>query len=297
MYPRNAIAKGIEGTVIVQVKLDSNGEVADVAVQTGPDELRRGVIQSVLNWQFTKDVAGSTRTINVDFTLPTEPASARQTFVACRFERPLPLSSPEPRRLADIEITGLSDDVKNTLLARIPVRVGDTIGSEQFMSVLDVTRDFDEHLSVEFCQAMSGDIVVWIGAPGSLRSLPYLPSPPSAASGIVGALPEAPPTAQEPSSTERIIVAGDVQAKKLVSQMAPVYPPIAKQSGVSGTVALAAVIGKDGSIQNLHIITGHPLLTQAALDAVKNWVYQPTVRNGEPVEVATTISVNFALRD
>jgi len=58
---------------------------------------------------------------------------------------------------------------------------------------------------------------------------------------------------------------------------------------------LAAIIGKDGTIQNLHVISGHPLLSQAALDAVKQWRYKPYVLNGEPVEVDTTIQVNFTL--
>jgi protein TonB len=74
-----------------------------------------------------------------------------------------------------------------------------------------------------------------------------------------------------------------------------VYPPLAKQARISGTVKLAAVIAKDGTIQDLKVISGHPLLIPSALEAVKQWVYQPTLLNGEPVEVSTQIDVNFTL--
>ena len=73
------------------------------------------------------------------------------------------------------------------------------------------------------------------------------------------------------------------------------YPPLAKQARISGVVHLNAVIAKDGTIQDLKVISGHPLLIQAAMDAVRQWVYAPTLLNGEPVEVVTQIDVNFTL--
>jgi protein TonB len=90
-------------------------------------------------------------------------------------------------------------------------------------------------------------------------------------------------------------VGGNVQAANLINQVRPVYPPLAKQARISGVVELSAIIGKDGRVQDLKVVRGHPLLVQAALDAVKNWVYRPTLLNGEPVEVSTTIDVNFTL--
>jgi len=93
----------------------------------------------------------------------------------------------------------------------------------------------------------------------------------------------------------RQVIGGNVMAAKLVRQEKPVYPPLAKQARISGTVKLAAMISKDGTIQDLKVISGHPLLIPAALEAVKNWVYQPTLLNGEPVEVSTQIDVNFTL--
>jgi len=94
---------------------------------------------------------------------------------------------------------------------------------------------------------------------------------------------------------QRIRVGGNVQAANLINQVRPIYPPLAKQARISGTVELSAIIGKDGRVQDLKVVRGHPLLVQAALDAVKNWIYKPTLLNGEPVEVSTTIDVNFTL--
>jgi protein TonB len=74
-----------------------------------------------------------------------------------------------------------------------------------------------------------------------------------------------------------------------------VTPPLAKQARIQGVVKLSAIIAKDGTIQHLEVISGHPLLIPSALEAVKQWVYQPTLLNGEPVEVVTQIDVNFTL--
>ena len=92
-----------------------------------------------------------------------------------------------------------------------------------------------------------------------------------------------------------IRVGGNVQAAKLIRQPKPVYPPLAKQARIQGTVRFNAVIGKDGTIQNLTVVSGHPLLIPSAQEAVKQWVYKPTLLNGEPVEVVTQIDVNFTL--
>ena len=86
-----------------------------------------------------------------------------------------------------------------------------------------------------------------------------------------------------------------MQNAKLIRQPQPIYPQIAKSARISGTVELSAIIGEDGKIQSLQVVSGHPLLRQAALDAVKQWVYQPTLLNEQPVKVSTTIDVIFTL--
>jgi protein TonB len=93
----------------------------------------------------------------------------------------------------------------------------------------------------------------------------------------------------------KIRVGGNVQATNLITQVRPVYPPAAKEQRIQGAVKLEATIGPDGKVEDLRVVSGHPLLVQAALDAVKDWVYRPTLLNGNPVTVVTSIDVNFTL--
>jgi TonB family protein len=117
-------------------------------------------------------------------------------------------------------------------------------------------------------------------------------------------LPGTPPVSPGGTSTtpahsvpgKPVRVGGNVQQARLIRQVTPVYSPLARQARVTGAVVLEAVIARDGSVRDLRIITGQPLLNQAAIDAVKKWRYQPTLLNGESVEVVTTITVNFTLR-
>jgi periplasmic protein TonB len=110
--------------------------------------------------------------------------------------------------------------------------------------------------------------------------------------GIIGG--GAPPPPPKPTQT-RIRVGGNVAAAKLTRQVQPIYPQIAKTAHVQGTVLLHAIIAKDGTIQELQYVSGPPLLMKAAMDAVREWRYSPTLLNGEPVEVDTTVQVVFTL--
>lgn len=94
---------------------------------------------------------------------------------------------------------------------------------------------------------------------------------------------------------KRIITGGNVQAARLLAQPPPHYPPLAKANGIQGVVKLKAVIGKDGRIHELKLISGHCWLVEAAVNAVRKWRYVPTLLEGEPVEVSTTIDVVFTL--
>jgi protein TonB len=112
--------------------------------------------------------------------------------------------------------------------------------------------------------------------------------------GITGALVASDrQTAAPQSAPSGIRIAGNLQAAKLLRGQLPTYPELAKKSGIEGNVRLEALINRDGTIKGLTTISGHPLLVPAALDAVKQWVYQPTLLNGTPVEVVTEIIVSF----
>jgi protein TonB len=119
---------------------------------------------------------------------------------------------------------------------------------------------------------------------GSSSSLPRLDNTPSAP---VSTAVEAPETPMQ--------VGGNVQAAKLLKQVVPAYPQTARQLRISGTVRMLGIIGRDGTIRKLQVLSGHPLLRQAAVDAVSQWVYRPTVLNGQPVEVEAPIDVIFTL--
>ena len=109
--------------------------------------------------------------------------------------------------------------------------------------------------------------------------------------------PPAPTVAREPvKEVKRIVVGGLVQAGRLLSGPQPVYPPLARAARVEGVVHLRAIISRDGTIMDLKAVSGHPLLIPAAVAAVQRWTFRPTYLNGDPVEVATEIDVNFTLQ-
>jgi len=110
--------------------------------------------------------------------------------------------------------------------------------------------------------------------------------------GIISSTPVAVPKAATPT---RVRVSQGVTQGLLIRKVQPAYPPLARQARIQGTVLLAAEISKDGTIENLHLISGHPMLAPAAIEAVKQWKYKPYILNGEPVEVETQITVNFTL--
>ncbi|HUI42740.1 MAG TPA: TonB family protein [Terriglobia bacterium] len=113
--------------------------------------------------------------------------------------------------------------------------------------------------------------------------------------GMIGAPPPPPPP--KPATPKRITIGGQVEAAKCIFEPQPEYPQIAKMARVQGTVRLAAVISEGGTIQELRVISGPPLLVNSAMEAVRRWRYQPTLLNGEPVQVDTEIDVNFTLQE
>jgi protein TonB len=110
--------------------------------------------------------------------------------------------------------------------------------------------------------------------------------------GVLGSVNNYMPAKPNP---QRVHVSQGVTQGLLVKKVEPQYPPIARQARVQGTVVLRAVISKDGTIQHLQAESGSPLLVSSAINAVKQWKYKPYILNGKPVEVDTTITVNFRL--
>jgi protein TonB len=94
---------------------------------------------------------------------------------------------------------------------------------------------------------------------------------------------------------QKVSISSGIAVGLLIQKTAPIYPPIAKTARVSGTVVIQATISRNGTIENLHVVSGPAMLRQSALDAVKTWRFRPYMLSGEPVEVETTVNVNFAM--
>jgi len=114
--------------------------------------------------------------------------------------------------------------------------------------------------------------------------------------GVIGSVLSATPTVVPHIQTpQRVRVSSGVVSGLLLRKVQPNYPPLARQARIQGVVVLQAQISKEGAIENLQLISGHPMLAPAAIEAVKQWKYKPYLLNGEPVEVETQVQVNFTL--
>ena len=114
------------------------------------------------------------------------------------------------------------------------------------------------------------------------------------AGGITGGIPEPPPPPPPPAAPVR--VGGNIKPPQKTRDVRPVYPPIAQSARVQGIVIIEATIGPDGAVKDAKVLRSIPLLDQAALDAVRQWVFTPTLLNGVPVPVIMTVTVQFTLQ-
>lgn len=295
-YPPEAMTKGIQGTVVADANLDSGGNVTDAAIVSGPAELRKAVLQSLLTWHFTPASGVDSRDISVTFTAL--PALGGQVTVTAR----TPLAARDSQ-VQSIEVSGLYEQAQTELLNRIPVHTGDILTAEKYDQLVAAVRAFDAHLQVTAIPTEPNHSVIEIFAPGAPGRAPATgrivamareqANAPQAATGSVPPPPAI--SGQSPAVPSPIQVGSTIAAANLTSQVAPVYPPLAKAAHVEGTVQFQATVGTDGSIKSLQVLSGPPLLIQAAMEAAKQWVYKPTLLNGSPVEVVTTIDINFTL--
>lgn len=98
------------------------------------------------------------------------------------------------------------------------------------------------------------------------------------------------------TGTAPVRVGGHIQAPRKIRHLVPEYPDLARRAGVAGVVILECVIARDGLVQSVQVLSGHPLLNEAAVRAVRQWAYRPTLLNGVPVEVVMTVTVRFTTR-
>jgi TonB family protein len=287
LYPAQALARGIEGTVVVQVKLDKNGDVIDAAVLSGPNELYRGVQPSVLAWRFDKSAVSTTRLVSINFVRPPNVAVGRVPNVDGETGLQMLAANEQIRQQQ------FSPESSNATTRSVPTpQFRETRGKlfQPQARLVEVQRQL---------QAPGGSIERADTAGRSDTAAPLArfaqgASPPEQALNSGAAKMES-IIEKDGTILSPVRIGGNVQAANLISQVRPAYPPLAKAARVQGSVKFEVTIGRDGTIRDIKVLSGPPLVIQAALEAVKQWTYKPTLLNGQAVEVLTTVDVNFTL--
>jgi protein TonB len=183
---------------------------------------------------------------------------------------PPPPPPPPPPAAAPVRVVRAVSEMVNNQL-RTPTRIPDKI---QMIKEEEAPPDL-------------GAGGVPGGVPGGI--------PGGAAGGVIGGIVSSTAAIPKQVAVQRVRVSTGVATGLLIRKVTPNYPQLAKQARIQGTVVLQAEISKDGTIQNLQLISGHPMLAPAAIEAVKQWRYKPYLLNGEPVAVETQVVVNFSL--
>jgi protein TonB len=192
-----------------------------------------------------------------------EPSSAVKAFFAEPLAAPPPPPPPPP---------------PPTRAAVAPkVQPRPVVQQDAFMAPVEVPQDIKPEESLDLGDG--GLAGVEGGVPGGVIG------------GVVGGLPDAPP----PPPQQAVRVGGQIKEPKKLKHVAPVYPAIATQARVQGVVILECTISPQGKVTEVKVLRGIPLLDEAAIEAVKQWVYTPTLLNGVPVPVIMTVTVNFKL--
>jgi TonB family protein len=279
-YPAEALSQGISGSVVADLKVNDKGEVYDAAVVSGPPSLRAAVLKSVLNWHY--DLSGEAKRpehfeVAVRFTAPVLPAAGRTNAVT---------PGSTSAILKKIDVTGVPAELRDRVLSSIPVHAGDRVNPADLAALRRAVTEIDEHNSVSLRNTAPDDVEVVIAIPGRRMGVTSGPAPMAALAGI-----------PIEAGAKRIRVKGEVEQANVISKVVPVYPPLAKQARIQGTVILNALIDRQGKVKGLELVGGHPLLVESAVDAVKQWVYRPVLLNGDPVEVITEITVHFTLAE
>lgn len=280
-YPREARERKIEGTVVVELTFNTKGEITDARVLSGPDELRKAALQSALQGNYGINVARSLQVV-MDFKLSApEPGARQNERRKLEIEKAAMLAAGKP--VTDIRITGLSEPLRGELKQRLQIFQGQKMGEDLMKQIQASVRTVVSGEEFSFVAKPEGDHAVLLVAIGA--AFPPPPPPP-------------PPVKQDEQAkfnAGRMRVGGEFLKSNLIQQVPPVYPPVAKEAGIEGVVVLEVEINPEGRVEDVRVVTGRPELTQAAVDAVKQWVYKPTLMNGVPIEVVTTITVNFSI--
>ena len=263
-YPSDMLEKKASGKVIVDAQLNEQGEVVDAIVLSGPLELRRAALHAILQWHYAL-TGGQRVRASIDFKLPPElPMQVRLDF-------PSTVSGATARRIGRFDLTGLPEALVPIFSKRLAEFEGKVIDGNVMSQIRQAVKSIDSHyVSTFVSENASEELTVRIvlsSNPGSGLSMPSGP----------------------------IRVGGNVQSANLLKRVEPVYPALAMQARISGTVRFTIIISPTGNVTRATVDSGHPLLIPAAKEAVNQWTYRPTLLNRQPVEVQTTAEVEFKL--
>jgi protein TonB len=196
------------------------------------------------------------------------PKSMTMTFLVAP---PPPPPPPPPPAAAPVKVVKMVSEVVNGQL-RTPTKIPEKV---QMIKEEEAPPDL-------------GAGGVPGGVPGGI--------PGGSAGGVIGGIISSTHVdVPKVATPQRVRVSSGVSTGLLIRKVSPTYPQLAKQARIQGQVVLQAEISKDGTITNLQLISGHPMLAPAAIEAVKQWRYKPYLLNGEPVAVETQVIVNFSL--
>ena len=268
-FPAEARAKGISGDVVVNVTVNARGDVTDARIVSGPEALRKAALESVLNWHFDT-TAPVTYDISLRFTA--KPVQARS------HENP-PQADRKSLPVERVDLSRLPKALQERVAAANLVREGEIMSSGRLLETTAALKSIDEHLNLT-ASAREDRLTIRPVLEQPNQQQPVV----QAASG-----------SSLPAGTLRI--GGNQQAAKLTKKITPVYPPLAKQARIQGTVRMNVTIDKQGRVMNIELLSGHPLLAPAAVEAVQQWEYQPTLLNGNPVDILTVVDINFTLAE
>jgi protein TonB len=228
------------------------------------------------SWTFAASLAGELGAISLLALLPLLYTEALPVVQAVTLRLPSPPAPPTPRTPVSARPQTAPPSQRTGPVFQAPQRIPSKVAT-----IVDGPVVLEGAPAVNAAGGVPG------GTGDVLLNVPAL---------TVAVPPPPTPARTDPTVPSKpIAIGGDVLLARIVKRVVPVYPPIARQARISGVVKLTGIIAKDGTIQQLQVVSGHPLLVRSALDAVRQWTYQPTLLNGQPVEVIAPIDVVFTL--
>ena len=265
-YPAGTEEGEIDEPVVVELKFDSDGAIADKRVLSGPEFLQGIAIANALLGEY-EDVVDRSIQVVVNFSSRNGGPVWHESFWTGKLER-VELSGGfgswiEERRQQTLRLGGL--DMTGEIFEQIKEWAR------------RVAAEAEQSVGFEATKTEAGDSVVSVRFYHSAGQRAPAGSP-----------------AEKIDSEQYVRVAGRIQQGNLVHEVPPRYPDLAHDARITGIVILETLIGPDGTVREIHPVTGHPLLVPSAMDAVSQQVYGPTYIDGQAVSTVTTVTVNFS---